>query len=61
MKDIQIYAPIISLYRDCYAKQADYLKDYWDYNNHYGYKVRVVGGWKFFEFEQDYKTWKNQK
>jgi hypothetical protein len=30
-------------------------------NKHYGYKARVDGGWKFFEFENDFVTWKNQK
>jgi len=51
----------ITIFRDNYQSQKDYLKDFQDFCKYYGYKVKVFGGWKFFTFQQDYKIWKNQK
>lgn len=50
-----------SVYRDDYRTEAEYRKAYQECNRHYGFKVRVDGGWKFFQYEDDYRTWKNQK
>lgn len=51
----------MTLYRDSFATQAAYLREFRECNRHYGFKARVEGGWRFFEFEDDYLTWKRQK
>jgi hypothetical protein len=58
---IEHYPAIMSLHRDDYATEAEYRSAYRACCRHYGYKARVEGGWKFFEFEDDFETWKNQK
>jgi len=50
-----------TLYRDGFKSKEEYLIAYRQHCQHYGYRARVVGGWKFFEFENDYKTWKKQR
>jgi len=47
--------------RENYPKQSDYRQALIDCQKHYGYQIRIEGGWKFFEFEQDYETYKKQK
>ena len=51
----------VSIYREDYYTRQEYLRDYHDLRKSHDYRVRVEGGWRFFKFEQDYKTWKNQK
>ena len=51
----------MSLFRDQFATEKEYRQAYREACQHYGFKVRVEGGWKFFEYETDYRTWKNQK
>jgi len=50
-----------TLLRENFKNYQEYLKVYREFCQYYGYKVRVYGGWKFFNFEQDYRIWKNQK
>lgn len=51
----------ITLFRaDCRSRSA-YRKAYREYCQHYGFKVRVCGGWLFFEYATDYQVWKSQK
>jgi len=56
-----LYPPSMTLYRDSFRTRQAYLEAYRDCVRHYGFKVRVVGGWRFFEFVTDYETWKNQR
>jgi hypothetical protein len=55
-----IWENTISIFRDDYKTKSDYYKAYQECNQHYEYKAHVVNGWKFFQFENDYQTWKNQ-
>lgn len=50
----------MSIYREDYTAYG-FRQLYQACDKHYGYKARIEGGWKFFEFENDYCTWKNQK
>lgn len=55
-----------TIYRSGYKSQAAYSNDYQDLCRRYDYKAKVDdgkggSGWMFFESEQDYRTWKNQK
>jgi hypothetical protein len=61
MENETYYPTTTSLNRDDYPSEAEYKKAYQDCCKHYGFKVRVDGGWRFFEFQIDYETWKNQK
>jgi hypothetical protein len=47
--------------RQDYKTQTEYRRDYQEANKHYGFKVKVDGGWIFFEFSTDYDIYKNQK
>lgn len=51
----------MTLYRDDFATEAEYYREFRAAKQHYGFKARVEGGWQFFEFEDDYLTWKRQK
>lgn len=55
------YEATTTLYYNDFQDRQDYLKAYHDLVKHYGFKTRVEGGWKFFEFESDYNTWCNQR
>ncbi len=57
----KIWNNTMSLFRDQFATEKEYRQAYREACQHYGFKVRVEGGWKFFEYETDYRTWKNQK
>jgi len=57
----KIYPSTMSLFKSSFASKAEYQKAYQDCNKHYGFKTLVEDGWKFFEFENDFHTWKNQK
>lgn len=62
MNDNYNYWPnTTSVFRDDYRTEAEYRKAYREADQHYGFKVRVEGGWKFFTFADDYDTWKHQK
>ena len=61
MMDIKIYPSTMTLHRSDYPTKAEYITAYRDCNQHYGYKVRVFGGWKFFETATDMQTWKAQQ
>ncbi len=54
-------AKSVSIFRDDYEKRNEYIKDYRQLCTQYDFKVRVDGGWMFFEFVTDLLTWKNQK
>lgn len=54
------FAPVMTIYRNDYT-HFEWVEIFNACRRHYGYKAPVVGGWKFFEFETDYRTWKNQK
>ena len=55
------YPPVLTLFRSYYASRRKYLKVYRDLCAHYGYKTRVIGGWRFFEYENDLITWRYQR
>jgi hypothetical protein len=55
-----VYPQIVDIFREDYLK-SEYSAAFQDCNQHYGYKVRLDGGWRFFEFSQDYENWKKQK
>ena len=57
----EIYPQVLDLFREDFADKEEYETNFFIYSRHYDYKVQVEGGWKFFEFEDDYRTWKNQK
>ena len=57
----KIYPQTMSLFRDDFKNQSAYREALKDCKRHYSYKVRVGGGWKFFEFLNDLETWKKQK
>ena len=57
---IQFMTNEYSLYKNDWSAN-EYRNLYKAACQHYGYKARVVGGWKFWEYENDYLTWKNQK
>jgi len=59
--DLTYYPPTATLIRAEFENSREYRRYYQDYCKHYGFKARVEGGWRFFEFETDYRTWKNQK
>jgi len=59
-KDI-IYLPKCSLNHDEFKTYYQYQKMFREYSAHYQYKVKVEGGWMFFEFLTDYETWLKQK
>ena len=51
----------MTLFRSDFRTAAEYRRAYRECVNHYGFKVRIEGGWQFFEFASDYATWKAQK
>lgn len=57
----RIWDSQMSLYRDSFRTRAEYLEAKRECDQHYGYKMRVVGGWRYFEFATDYETAKRQK
>jgi hypothetical protein len=59
--ETKIWTSTASLHREDFRAEKEYRDAIKEYSQHYGYKVRVEGGYKFFEFENDYRTWKNQK
>ena len=60
-QDPMYYPSQMFLFRDSFRTRAEYLAAYQDCCKHYGFKARVNGGWKFFEFYTDFLTWKAQK
>ena len=56
-----IWNNTMSLQRDSYKSEKEYRDAYRAACKHYGWKVRVVGGWKFFQFATDYNIWKAAK
>lgn len=56
-----VYPSCLTIGRDNYATEAEYRSAYRDCCKHYGYKARVDGGWRFFETETDFETWKKQR
>ena len=58
---MRIYDNVCTVLRHNYETKKEYLSAYRVAEKHYGFKVRVDGGWKFFQFETDLKTWKGQK
>jgi hypothetical protein len=63
MTDEKIYPPTINIFREDYPTKRDYIADYRDLVQHYGKanKVRIFGGWKFFENGKDMEYWKETK
>ena len=57
---VEEFPTTMSISREDYTTY-EFRQLYQACNKHYGFKVRVEGGWKFFEFENDFLTWKNQK
>lgn len=51
----------ITICRTNYEKRSDYLKRYRELCKQYDFKVRLYGGWIFFRYFNDYRTYKNQK
>lgn len=51
----------MALFREDFPSYKEYLQAYREACEYYGYKVRVVGGWRFFTFQQDYDLWKHTK
>jgi len=51
----------VFVFRNDFSSRYAYLKAYREHNANYGFKSRVEGGWIFFEFATDYRTWKNQR
>ena len=58
---LKVYMPTTTLIRSDYRNLAEYRRVYRACCEHYAYKARVSGGWKFFEYITDYETWKKQK
>ena len=59
---LEYYPPICTIIRNKPNQtRTQWLALYRDCCRHYSYKVRVYYGWMFFEFEDDYRTWKQQK
>ena len=58
---MKVYDSTCSILRHNYETEQEYQEERRDAEKHYGFKARVTGGWKFFAYETDYKTWKNQK
>ena len=56
-----VWDPQMTLLRPLLGNVKDYYRRYRECCRHYGYKVRVNGGWKFFEFEDDYLNWRRQR
>lgn len=61
MSKLMYYPPTMSVFAEDYKTARAYLTTLKDCRKHYGYSARVEGGWKFFEFEDDYTTWKKQR
>ena len=59
--DAKTYPLRITLLRSDYTCKRAYIKDYRDLCQSYGYKVRIFGGWMFFESRAAMETWKAQK
>lgn len=59
--DPKYYPQIMSIFKDDYPNYHAYYSALREARQHYGYSAKVEGGYKFFEFETDYTTWKNQK
>jgi len=57
---VEEFSPTMSIFREDYTAY-EFRQLFQACNKHYGFKARVEGGWKFFEFENDFLTWKNQK
>jgi hypothetical protein len=57
----EFYPPTLTIYRAVYNSLREWRAAYHDCCQHYGYKARVHGGWKFFETQTDYETWKRQR
>lgn len=51
----------LSIYKDNYSSKKEYQQALAEARAHYGYEVRVSGGYMFFEYVTDYETWKRQK
>lgn len=51
----------VFLNRENYPRRKDYLARYHELNNHYDFKSRVEGGWRFFRHLSDYLRWQNAK
>lgn len=56
-----VWSNTCTIRRENYPSLKDYQQALKDCQQHYGYEIKVEGGWKFFEFETDYKTFKQQK
>jgi len=56
-----IWSNQMSVLRSDYRTEKEYKQAYKDACQHYDFKVRVDGGWKFFAYADDLRTWKNQK
>lgn len=52
---------MITIYQCQYNSYYAYSKAYKAHNKKYAFKVKLEGGWGFFEYATDYHTWKNQK
>jgi hypothetical protein len=61
--ELKFYPPSITLLREDFPNKAAYIAEYRDYVQHYGKanKVRIFGGWKFFDNAEDMRVWKAQK
>jgi len=59
--EMEHYPQAMYLNRDDYKTAVEYRSAYRACCRHYGYKAKVEGGWKFFEFISDWLTWQNQK
>jgi hypothetical protein len=57
----KVWSSTASLFREDFGTEKEYRAAVKEYSQHYGFKSKVEGGYKFFEFESDYRTWKNQK
>ena len=57
----KIYDTTCTLVREQYSTEREYRMALSECNDYYCYRVRVSGGWKFFQFEDDYRTWKEQE
>jgi len=55
------FSNTMNLYRDDYEPERAYYRAFKALDKHYGYKVGIEGGWKFFAYASDYDTFLAQR
>jgi hypothetical protein len=56
-----LYPQTTTLLKESFDTESEYSSTYRDFCSHYDFKARVDGGWVFFTYFDDFRTWTNQQ